>query len=484
MNNGSEEPSVLQGNRLFTLADTHFARLGLISDDERAALEQVSVTPRTLSAGDELIQAGSSPDSLYFMTEGWAYRSITTRSGARQIPTLVAAGGVCNLDNLLFERADFGVRAITNITMLAVPRNQALELSAQYPGVSRAFALLALAENAILTQWAVGLGRRSALERLAHLLCEMSVRIGANDADGRSFDLPLTQELLADMLGLTAVHVNRSMQHLRTSGFIATAGRCVTILDTDALRHLAQFDPGYLNQIAEYVASPPPPAPDRVKEDTVVPFSRRVAAPQRATARDDELLLRETHHRCSNDLQLIVGLLELQSRRAASEETRQALADAVERVGILARSRNALNGERQPSLEVALKQVCEGLQAHAEPRSIMISAHVENEIRGLSPAQITTLSLVVNELATNAIKHAFDIGTAGHIQIRIGANIGRGLAVIVEDDGRPFHDAPVGMGSGLGLGLAKRLMASIGGLFIPPPPGSKAFELRLPTDGG
>lgn len=481
MNNGLEEPSILQGHRLFTLADTHFARLGIISDDERAALAQVPVTLRTLSAGDELLRAGSSPGNLYFLGEGWAYRSITTRSGARQIPTLVAAGGVCNLDNLLFERADFGVRAITKITMLALPRNQAVELSARHPGVSRAFALLALAENAILTQWAVGLGRRSALERLAHLLCELSIRIGTNDAAGDSLDLPLTQELLGDMLGLTAVHVNRSMQHLRTSGFIATVGRSITILDSDALRHLAQFDPGYLNQIAEYVASQPPPAPDRVKEDTVVPLSRRVAVPQRTPIRDDELLLRETRHRCNNDLQLIVGLLELQRRRAASDETRQALADAVERVGILARSRNALNSERQLSLEAALRQVCDGLRAHAEPRAILITIHAETETHGLSPAQITTLSLVVNELATNAIKHAFDNGRAGNIRIRIDANTSYGVTVIFEDDGRPFHDSPAGRGSGLGLGLAKRLMASIGGLFIPPPPGSKAFELRLPT---
>ena len=87
----------------------------------------------------------------------------------------------------------------------------------------------------------------------------------------------------------------------------------------------------------------------------------------------DDLLLRETNHRCSNDLQLVVSLPGLQSRRAATPKVRQALADAMERVAILARARNALYRERPPSLEVALRQVCEALQAQAEPRSILIS---------------------------------------------------------------------------------------------------------------
>lgn len=102
-------------------------------------------------------------------------------------------------------------------------------------------------------------------------------------------------------------------------------------------------------------------------------------------------------------------------------------------------------------------------------------------INGLSPSQVTTLALVVNELATNAIKHAFKEGEPGHVQITIGRYAGRDLTVIVDDNGLPFSDhAHVGEG-GLGLGLAKRLMASIEGLFIPPRPGSKVFELRVPV---
>lgn len=200
----------------------------------------------------------------------------------------------------------------------------------------------------------------------------------------------------------------------------------------------------------------------------------------RQAAQGDDLLLRETNHRCSNDLQLVVSLLGLQSRRASSAEVRQALADAMDRVSILARARSALHRDRPPSLEAALRQVCEALGAQAEPRSILISLEVHQEVRGLSAPQITTLALVVNELITNAIKHAFEEGGSGHIRVTIRRNGNRDVTVLVDDDGLPFPETA--SGEGLGMGLAKRLMASIGGLFIPPSPGSKVFELRVPLE--
>lgn len=200
----------------------------------------------------------------------------------------------------------------------------------------------------------------------------------------------------------------------------------------------------------------------------------------RQAAQGDDLLLRETNHRCSNDLQLVVSLLGLQSRRASSAEVRQALADARDRVSILARARSAMHRDRPPSLEAALLQVCEALGAQAEPRSILISLEARHEVHGLSAPQITTLALVVNELTTNAIKHAFEEGESGHIRVTISRNGNRDVTILVDDDGLPFPETA--NGEGLGMGLAKRLMASIGGLFIPPSPGSKVFELRVPIE--
>jgi two-component sensor histidine kinase len=191
----------------------------------------------------------------------------------------------------------------------------------------------------------------------------------------------------------------------------------------------------------------------------------------------DDLLLRETNHRCSNDLQLVVSLLALQSRRAANPEVRAALADAMERVSVLAHARRALHQERPVTLEVALRQVCDALHAQAEPRSILVSLEAVHDVQSLTANHITTVTLVVNELATNAIKHAFEEGKAGHIRVTITGKRGETI-ILVDDDGLPF---PEPGGNGLGMGIAKRLMASIGGLFIPPAPGTKLFELRVPA---
>ena len=195
-------------------------------------------------------------------------------------------------------------------------------------------------------------------------------------------------------------------------------------------------------------------------------------------AQGDDLLLRETNHRCSNDLQLVVSLLALQSRRAANREVRKALADAMERVSVLAHARRALHQERPATLEAALRQVCDALSAQAEPRSILLSLAAVDDVQSLAPNHITTVALVVNELATNAIKHAFE-GKSGHIRVTITGDRGGEAVIFVDDDGLPF---PEPGGNGLGMGIAKRLMASIGGLFIPPPPGTKIFELRIAAE--
>ncbi|MBB5730855.1 histidine kinase dimerization/phosphoacceptor domain -containing protein [Sphingomonas prati] len=172
-----------------------------------------------------------------------------------------------------------------------------------------------------------------------------------------------------------------------------------------------------------------------------------VSFTERQAVQTDDLLLRETIHRCSNDLQLVVSLLSLQSRRAASEETRQALTDAMERVAVLARCRSTLYQDRQLSLEAALRQVCEALHAQAEPRSILVSLTVAQEVDGLSSTQITTLALVVNELATNGIKHAYEEGKSGYIEITLGRNASQDVTIFSMTMGflSPIQNTPLPM---------------------------------------
>ena len=135
---------------------------------------------------------------------------------------------------------------------------------------------------------------------------------------------------------------------------------------------------------------------------------------------------------------LVVSLLRLQARRASTPEVREILHDAVERVFILSHARKAMI--HQASLESALRQVCEALQAHAEPHGILLSFQASGETIGLSSTQITSLALVVNELATNAIKHAFEDGQTGRIHIEVQRNSEDWVTIIVDDDGLPFPE--------------------------------------------
>ena len=156
-------------------------------------------------------------------------------------------GDVANLDALQFERLDYGVRTITQATIVALPCKQVSMLAAEYSGIARALARLGFIENAIVSQRALSLGRRSAAERIAHLLCELSVRLNAESGGESSYAFPLTQEVIGDALGLTAVHVNRTMRVLQKDGLIALEDRYITIPDAMRLRQVCGFDQSYLH---------------------------------------------------------------------------------------------------------------------------------------------------------------------------------------------------------------------------------------------
>ena len=229
------------------LAGTRLWASRFLSRVERDALEEAVASTRSVNANTDLVREGERTDTLFIVADGWACRYTTTREGGRHLPALLVPGDVDNLDSLMFDRLDYGVRTFTQATIVALTRDRALALAAQHPGIARTFTWLALVENVILSKWALSLGRRSAKERLAHLLCELSVRLDAEDGNETSFSFPLTQEQVADALGLTSVHVNRTMQQLRNDGMVATANRTMTLPDAQGLRRIGGFDPHYLH---------------------------------------------------------------------------------------------------------------------------------------------------------------------------------------------------------------------------------------------
>ena len=219
----------------------------LLSNDDRGALERIASAPRPVRAGADLVREGGTADHLHFMVEGWAVRFKTTREGGRQIVGLAVPDDMANLDSLLFTRLDYGVRAITAASVVSIPRERLTALAAERPGIAQALTWSALVENAILSQWAFCLGRHTARQRLAHLLCELAVRLDGDGDAVAGLDLPMTQEHLGDTLGLTPIHVNRTMQQLRADGLIVVANRSFTIPDAGRLRQVGCFDPAYLH---------------------------------------------------------------------------------------------------------------------------------------------------------------------------------------------------------------------------------------------
>jgi CRP-like cAMP-binding protein len=228
-------------------ASSCFWNLHLLTPEERDVLARVASPAKSIKAGVDLIQEGQQSDSLLLIIDGWACRYTTTLEGTRLLTALLVPGDLGNLGTLMFERLDYSVRTLSDASIVALPRDKALALGAEHPGIANMFTWLALVDNAILSKWALSLGRRPAKQRLAHLLCELSVRLHAEDGNQSSFALPVTQEQLGDALGLTAVHVNRMLQQLRDDALVVTANRAVTLPDVARLRRLAGFDPAYLH---------------------------------------------------------------------------------------------------------------------------------------------------------------------------------------------------------------------------------------------
>jgi CRP-like cAMP-binding protein len=221
----------------------------LLNEDLQALLGATS-SQRALSAGLSILEERGISDRLYVLTSGWAYRYATTRDGARQILALLLPGDFCNLDALMLARCDYGIRALTSATVSSLPCAQAILLAEQNSDLMQLFLRSIAIENAMLGRWALYLGRKSSQARLAHLLCEVAVRLDAVADDSCIFELPLTQEQIADVLGLTSVHVNRTLQGLRSLGLVQAHGRFITIPSLAALSKVGEFDADYLHRAA------------------------------------------------------------------------------------------------------------------------------------------------------------------------------------------------------------------------------------------
>ena len=220
----------------------------VLSDEERDVLRNVSGTIKTVGPRQDLVREGDRPHECCLVLEGFVYRYKLTEEGKRQIFSFHIPGDIPDLQSLHIDVMDHSLAALTATKALFIPHETVCDLMRRCPRIGDAFWRDTLIDAAVFREWIMNLGRREAYGRMAHLLCEFYVRLKAVGlTNGDACDLPFTQAELADATGLSAVHVNRTLQELRGEGLIALRAGSLTVLDWERLKEAGEFDPAYLH---------------------------------------------------------------------------------------------------------------------------------------------------------------------------------------------------------------------------------------------
>ena len=218
-----------------------------LSAEEGRAILSLPVNAHQVRANYDFVAPGQTVDYSCLVAHGLAARYDQMTDGKRQITALYVPGDMCDLHSVLCPTAAWGMLALSATTILRVPHVELCRLINKYPAIAFAFWRDGIADGSILAKWTGNLGRRDARARLAHVICEMGVRIECLGDERRdAFWFDVSQQNLADVLGMTAVHVNRTLQSLRTQKLIRTESRRIFIDDWDRLAALAEFSSDYL----------------------------------------------------------------------------------------------------------------------------------------------------------------------------------------------------------------------------------------------
>lgn len=225
---------------------------------------------KRIKKNKDVILAGKQYRGLFINQDGWLFRYKNLRNGNRQIMDFVLPGQIFGLQAYLFQAALFSVAAITDATVLYVPLDTIDHVFERTPSFAKALFWSAVCEAAITGEHLINAACRSAYERVSHLLLELFVRLRSVDlTDGMSFSMPLTQEHIGSALGLTNVHVNRTLRSLRDDNLIAIDGSRITILDFESLVLLSNFDHSYLAETARTLRGEMTVAePNEAQQDT------------------------------------------------------------------------------------------------------------------------------------------------------------------------------------------------------------------------
>ena len=232
------------------MIEKHLMRLrarDIVSAEEEKAVREAVWETRTVSAKTTIIRAGQLLSTSTLLLDGLMCRYKDLRNGQRQITELHVAGDFVDLHSFSLKRLDHNIMALTPGRVAIVPHRALNLITERHPHLARIYWFSTNLDAAVHREWMLSLGRRSALSKVAHLFCELHVRLGlVGLSDDAGYDLALTQIDLAECVGMTAVHVNRLLRDLREQGAVEFGRGRVTIGDLDLLRRIAEFDPAYL----------------------------------------------------------------------------------------------------------------------------------------------------------------------------------------------------------------------------------------------
>ena len=205
--------------------------------------------PRTFPPNYDLILEGDEPRPVFVILAGWACRYKILPGGSRQIISFMMPGDFCDMHVAVLAEMDHSIATLTDAKVVAIPRDQMEALVEVRPNLSKAFWWTQLVDAGVLRATIVSMGRRTSLERVAHLLCELCFRMrNIGIADEETFVMPFTQIVLADAVGMTPVHVNRLVRKLRALGALDVGVTTLIIADISLLAQIAGFDDNYLHR--------------------------------------------------------------------------------------------------------------------------------------------------------------------------------------------------------------------------------------------
>ncbi len=219
-----------------------------LSEEDRQAILALPYTLKSLAPGSYAVREGEPPTGCGVLVSGFAYRQKLTGDGGRQILSIHIPGEALDFQNIFLNVADHSVQMLTRGHVALIPRADIQRIARSSASIGHAILVQILVEASIFREWILNVGRRDAKSRLAHVLCELAVRLDASGlADDMGYHLPMTQAELADALGLTPVHLNRVIRSLEADGLISRSKRQLSFPDWERMRDLADFNDRYLH---------------------------------------------------------------------------------------------------------------------------------------------------------------------------------------------------------------------------------------------